>query len=63
MSIETEEQYQTAMSEILLLIDAEPVPGTAEGERLDTLVTAVEAYEKAHWDSPAVRSFYEEPPK
>jgi len=41
--IESEEDYRTALQEIESLMMAEP--GTPEGERLDVLVTLVEAYE------------------
>ena len=45
--IKTEADYETALAEIDALMDA--VPGTPEGDRLDVLVTLVEAYEAKHW--------------
>jgi HTH-type transcriptional regulator/antitoxin HigA len=45
--IRSEEDYEAALAEIDELMDAEP--GTSEGDRLDVLVTLVEAYEARHW--------------
>ena len=45
--IKTEADYDDALAEINVLMDAEP--GTSEGDRLDVLVTLVEAYEATHW--------------
>ena len=45
--IKTEEDYRTTLQEIESLMAAEP--GTPEGERLDVLVTLVEAYERKHF--------------
>ena len=45
--IRTEADYDAALAAIDALMDAEP--GTAEGDRLDVLVTLVEAYEEKHW--------------
>jgi HTH-type transcriptional regulator/antitoxin HigA len=45
--IKTEADYDTALAEITGLMDAEP--DTPEGDRLDVLVTLVEAYEERHW--------------
>lgn len=45
--IRTEADDDWALAEIDLLMDAEP--GTQEGDRLDVLVTLVEAYESQHW--------------
>jgi HTH-type transcriptional regulator / antitoxin HigA len=42
--IKTEEDYRTSLQEIEALMTAEP--GSPEGERLDVLVTLVEAYER-----------------
>lgn len=44
--IRTEADYAAALSEIEQLFDAEL--GTPEGDRLDVLVTLVEAYEEKH---------------
>jgi len=46
--IRSEEDYEAVLAEIDELMDAEP--GTSEGDRLDVLVTLVEAYEARHWE-------------
>jgi HTH-type transcriptional regulator / antitoxin HigA len=50
--IHDEEDYEAALAEVDSLMDA--VPGTLEGDRLDVLVTLIEAYEARHWaiDAP-----------
>jgi HTH-type transcriptional regulator/antitoxin HigA len=45
--IRNEAAYNAALQEIERLMDAEP--DTPEGDRLDVLVTLVEAYEQKHW--------------
>jgi HTH-type transcriptional regulator/antitoxin HigA len=45
--IKTEADYEAALHEIEVLFDAEP--DTPEGDRLDALVTLVEAYEAEHY--------------
>ena len=45
--IKTETDYDEALAEIASLMDAEL--GTPEGDRLDVLVTLVEAYEEKQW--------------
>ena len=45
--IKSEADYRAALQEIESLMGAEP--GTPEGERLDVMVTLVEAYERAHF--------------
>jgi HTH-type transcriptional regulator/antitoxin HigA len=45
--IKTEADYDEVLAEIDLLMDAES--GTSAGDRLDVLVTLVEAYEAKHW--------------
>lgn len=45
--IKTEADYDAVLAEIDTLMDAKS--GTAEGDRLDVLVTLVEAYEAKHW--------------
>jgi HTH-type transcriptional regulator/antitoxin HigA len=45
--IRTEDDYDAALLEVDALMDA--LPGTPEGDRLDVLVTLVEAYEAKHW--------------
>jgi HTH-type transcriptional regulator/antitoxin HigA len=44
--VRTDEDYEAALAEVERLIDA--APGTAEGDRLDVLVTLVQAYEAEH---------------
>jgi HTH-type transcriptional regulator/antitoxin HigA len=45
--IKTEADYDDALAEITTLMDAGP--DTPEGDRLDILVTLVEAYEAKYW--------------
>jgi len=45
--IKTAADYRATLVEIESLMTAEP--GTPEGERLDLLVTLVEAYERRHY--------------
>ena len=45
--IKTEADYRSALKEIELLMSAEP--NTPEGEKLDVLVTLIEAYEHTHF--------------
>lgn len=45
--IKTEADYDAALAQITNLMDADL--GTPEGDRLDVLVTLVEAYETKHW--------------
>ena len=44
-SIKSEEDYRATLREIETLMSA--APGSPEGERLDVLVTLVEAYERS----------------
>lgn len=46
-AIRTEDDYREALSEIEALMQASA--GTPEGEKLDVLVTLVEAYERKHY--------------
>ena len=50
--IRNEEDYEAALAEVDTLMDA--APGTLAGDRLDVLVTLIEAYEARHWpiDTP-----------
>src|SRR5262245_59624065 len=48
--IKTEADYEQALAEINTLFDAQP--DTPEGDRLDVLVTLVEAYERKHYPIP-----------
>ncbi len=45
--LKTDSDYHTTLAEIEGLMNA--VPGTPEGDRLDVLVTLVEAYEVRHY--------------
>lgn len=45
--IRNEADYEAALAEVDSLMDASP--GTPEGDRLDVLVTLIEAYEARHW--------------
>ena len=47
--IKTEEDYKTALREVSAFFDNEPVPGSAEGNRFEVLITLVEAYEAKHY--------------
>lgn len=46
--IETEVDYRAALKEIAALMDADPAPGTPNGDRLDIIATVVQAYESRH---------------
>jgi HTH-type transcriptional regulator/antitoxin HigA len=48
--IRTNNDYEDALREIERLLDVEP--GTPEGDRLEVLVTLVEAYENKHFAIP-----------
>ncbi len=48
--IRTEEDYRAALEEIDAIFDVEP--GTPEGDRLDILVTLIEAYEEKNHKIP-----------
>lgn len=45
--IRVEADYDAALAEVEQLMDAKP--GTRKGDRLDVLVTLIEAYEEKHW--------------
>lgn len=45
--IRVEADYDAALAEVEQLMDAKP--GTRRGDRLDVLVTLIEAYEERHW--------------
>jgi HTH-type transcriptional regulator/antitoxin HigA len=47
--IRTEADYTAALKEIALLMEADPALGTPEGDRLDVLVTLVQAFESRHY--------------
>ena len=48
--IRTEADYETALKEIEKLMESQP--GTPEGDRMDVLVTLVEAFEAKHFPIP-----------
>ena len=48
IQIKTEAEYQAALKEIESLMMADP-DKTAEGEKLDVMVTLIEAYEAKHF--------------
>lgn len=45
--IKTESDYQAALKEIEVLMDAQP--DTSEGDRLDVMTTLVEVFEARHY--------------
>ena len=47
--IKTEADYDAALKEIERLMESEVEPDTPEGDRLEVLVTLVEAYEAKHY--------------
>ena len=49
--LRTKADYRAALKEVERLWRAEP--GTAQGDRVDVLVTLIEAYEEKHYAIPA----------
>jgi HTH-type transcriptional regulator/antitoxin HigA len=49
--IRTKTDYRAALKEVERLWDADP--GTPDGDRVDVLVTLIEAYEATHYPIPA----------
>ena len=47
--IKTEADYDWALTEIERYFDAEPEPGTPEGQRFDVLASLIEHYESRAW--------------
>lgn len=47
--IRTEEDYKAALRDVSNYFDAEPLPGTPDGDRFEILLTLVEAYEARHF--------------
>lgn len=43
--IRTEEDYKAALREVSAYFDNQPIPGTADGDRFEILLTLVEAHE------------------
>lgn len=52
--LRTEEDYEAALAAVSALVDADPAPDTADGERLEILSLLVEHYEDTHFplDTP-----------
>jgi HTH-type transcriptional regulator/antitoxin HigA len=48
-SIETEDDYNSVLQRISILMDLEPEVGSPDGDELEMLVTMVEKYEDIHW--------------
>lgn len=46
--IRTESDYRAALRQVSTLMEADPEPGTPDGDRLDILATLVQAYEARH---------------
>ncbi len=49
--IRTKEDHLAALKEVTRLMKIDPDVGTPEGDRLEVLVTLIEAYESIHMDS------------
>ena len=49
IQIKTEAEYQAALKEIESLMMADPDKTPTEGEKLDVMVTLIEAYEAKHF--------------
>jgi HTH-type transcriptional regulator/antitoxin HigA len=47
--IHNEHDYKEALQTVSGLVDADPAPGTPEGDRLEVLATLVERYEAEHF--------------
>ncbi|MEM5325697.1 transcriptional regulator [Paraburkholderia sp. JHI2823] len=47
--IHNERDYHEALQTVSSLVDADPAPGTPEGDRLEILATLVERYETEHF--------------
>jgi len=47
--IHTQADHKVTLKEVSALMDKDPAPGTPEGDRLDTLITLVQAYEAKHF--------------
>ncbi|KVE26453.1 transcriptional regulator [Burkholderia singularis] len=53
--IRTDADYKAALAAVSALVDADPAPGTPEGDQLDILSILVERYEAEHFplDAPS----------
>mgnify|MGYP000007439808 CR=1 FL=1 len=47
--IRTEADYKAALKEVAALMESDPALGTPDGDRLDVLVTLVQAFEARHY--------------
>lgn len=47
--IKSEDDYKAALREVSAFFDNQPVPGSAESDRFEVLLTLVEAYEAKHY--------------
>lgn len=47
--IRTKADYKATLKEVSGLVEADPAPGTPEGDRLDILASLVQAYEARHF--------------
>jgi HTH-type transcriptional regulator / antitoxin HigA len=47
--IRTEADYKAALKEVATLMEGDPALGTPDGDRLDVLVTLVQAFESRHY--------------
>jgi HTH-type transcriptional regulator/antitoxin HigA len=47
--IHTKADYQATLKVVATLVEADPEPGTPDGDRLDILATLVQAYESRHF--------------
>ncbi|PPK42392.1 hypothetical protein B0G57_11950 [Trinickia symbiotica] len=47
--LHTEQDYNEALKVLSALVDADPAPGTPEGDHLEILATLVENYEAHHF--------------
>ncbi|MFL9874736.1 hypothetical protein PQR69_24120 [Paraburkholderia megapolitana] len=52
--LHTEEDYEAALAVVSELVDADPEPGTPDGDRLEILSILVERYEDAHFPLPGL---------
>ena len=47
--IRTEADYKAALKDVSALMESDPALGTPDGDRLDVLVTLVQAFEARHY--------------
>jgi len=50
--LHNEQDYDWAIREITRYFEAEPAPGTADGDRFEVLSTLIKAYEDKHFATP-----------